>query len=241
MAEQAMQAHGRAPGMTAERERERELLAEAQVASIASPLGLGFAAFALPFFIWGAIFADFFDRATAAYFLIPIALVYGGATQVAAAMWAFRKHDGLLATVFGSYGAFWLTYGTFLWMERAEFLTFGGSTNELLGLFFVSWAVFAVYAWLAAMARGREMNYPMAGALLGAAATFVLAAIAYYADANVWYQIAGWVAMVTAVLGWYTSAAGTINHAVARMVLPTHAAPIGTEIERLERHPEHLI
>lgn len=240
MAEQAMQAAGVAGG-TAAIERERELLAEAQVASVASPLALGFAAFALPFFLWGAIFADFFDRATATYFLIPIALMYGGLAQVAGAMWAFRKHDGLLATVFGSYGAFWLTYGTLLWMEKAEFLTFGASTNDLMGLFFGAWAVFGVYAWLASMARGREMNYAMAAALLGAAATFVLAAIAFSSDANAWYRVAGWVAMVTAVAGWYTSAAAAINHAVGRMIAPTHAAPLGTSIERIERHAEHLV
>lgn len=76
-------------------------------------MALGFAAFALPFFIWGAIYANFFPQATV-FFLIPVALAYGGLAQVAAAIWSFRKHDGLLATVFGSYGAFWLTYGMLL-------------------------------------------------------------------------------------------------------------------------------
>jgi len=239
MAEQAMQMS--AGARPAEIERERELLAEAQVASGASPLALGFAAFALPLFVWGAIFAGFFERATAAYFLIPIALMYGGLAQVAGAMWAFRKHDGLLATVFGSYGAFWLTYGTLLWMEKAEFLSFGADQNGFMSLFFAAWAVFGVYAWLASMARGREMNYAMAAALLGAAAPLVLAAIAYGTDASSWYKVAGWVAMVTGAAGWYTSAAAAINHAIARMVVPTHAAPLGTPIERIERHPEHLV
>lgn len=215
---------------------EREAWAEAQIASVASSLPLGFAAFALPFFVWGAINADFFDQ-SARFFLIPIALMYGGLAQVAAGMWAFRKHDGLVATVFGSYGAFWLTYGTLLWMQNANFLALGTAESDLMGLFFISWFVFGAYAWLAAVPR---RNYAMVATLLVAAATFIAVSVAYYADSASWMKLGGWLAIVTAALGWYTSAAGAINETVHRMVLPTHWAHFGADIEELEHHPAHL-
>lgn len=224
--------------MTTEQERERELLAEAQVASIASPVALGFASFALPLFIWGVINADFFDQSSLT-FLIPVALVYGGLAQIAAAMWSFRKHDGLLALAFGTFGAFWISYGMLLWMQRAEFLRFeAGTEQNLMGLFFLSWAIPAAYIWLAAVARG---NYAIAATLLLADAAFLSVMAGYYADSSTWREAGGWLAVVGAAVAWYTSAAEIINHTVTRMVLPTHYAPLGTDLEQLERHPGHMI
>lgn len=226
------------PTSSAHSEGERNVYAEAQIASIASPIALGFAAFALPLFMWGVINADFFSQSER-FFLIPVALVYGGLAQLAASMWSFRKHDGLLAITFGSYGAFWLTFGTLLWMQHGGFLAYSGSTERnLLGLFFLAWAVPMTYLWAASVARA---HWAMSAALIAGAASFWLVMIAYYADSSAWMQVGGWVAIAAAVIGWYTSAAEVINHTVAKMVLPTHRAALGTDLERLEGHPENLI
>lgn len=219
-------------GATAE--QERELLKEAQVASIANPAALGLAAFALPLFMWGAINADFFDRSRAILFLIPLGLVYGGLTQYVAGMWAFRKHEPLLATVFGSFGAFWVSYSAFLWMQHARFLDLGGDTDNLLGLFFIGWAVFAAYTCVAAV----RVNWALALMLAVLTATFVALAIGFFADSGGWKTFGGWLAMITGVLCWYASAADAINTAFGRIMLPTRVLRLGIPLEPEYRRPE---
>ena len=123
-------------------------------------------------------------------------------------------------------------------MQKSGFLTLGASDDNLMGLFFVSWAVVGAYVWVASMARG---NYALAAALLGAAATLVVLGIAYYADSSPWFKVGGWVGIVTAGLAWYASAATATNHTLAPMILPTHRMPFGTDIARIERHPGHLV
>jgi succinate-acetate transporter protein len=219
-------------GATAE--QERELLKDAQVAAIANPASLGLAAFALPLFIWGAINADFFDRTTAVMFLIPLGLVYGGLTQYIAGMWAFRKHEPFLATLFSAFGAFWVSYAVLLWMERARFFDLGADRNDLLGLFFTGWAIFSVYMLVAAT----RLNRALALMLLALTATFVVVAIGFYADASGWTTLGGWLAMVAGVLCWYASAADVVNSAFGRILLPTRRLRWGDPLEPEYRRPE---
>lgn len=220
-------------GATAE--QERELLKEAQLATIASPATLGLAALALPLFVWGAIYADFFaDRDRAVMFLIPLGLVYGGLTQYAAGMWAFRKHEPVLATLFSSFGAFWVSYAGLLWMQQARFLDLGGDARGLYGLFFAGWAVFAIYMLIAAV----RVNWALALMLLALAATLVVMAIGFFADRGGVLTFGGWLAMIAGVLCWYASAADAINSTFGRIVLPTRTMRWGAPLEPEYRRPE---
>lgn len=178
---------GPAPQVGVAMDEERERLTAAQVAAIANPASLGLAALALPLFLWGVIFADFFDRTSAVMFLIPVGLVYGGLTQALAGMWAFRKHEPLLATLFGTFGAFWLSYAVLLWMENARFLALGTEAGDLYGLFFVGWAIPAV-SLLIAMLRH---NGALALLLTALAAAFIAAAVGFATDTDGWKTAAG--------------------------------------------------
>jgi succinate-acetate transporter protein len=219
-------------GATAE--QERELLKEAQVSTIANPASLGLAAFALPLFMWGAINADFFDRSRSIMFLIPLGLVYGGLTQYAAGMWAFRKHEPLLATLFGSFGAFWVSYATLLWMQHARFLDLGADTDRLYGLFFIGWAIFAAYTCVAAV----RVNWALALMLAALALTYLVVAIGLYGGRSGVTTTGGWLAMIAGVLCWYASAADAINSAFGRILLPTRTLRWGTPLEPEYRRPE---
>jgi uncharacterized protein len=234
MAEESVRDREHVTHYGATAEQERELLKDAQVAAIANPASLGLAAFALPLFIWGAINADFFDRETAVMFLIPLGLVYGGLTQYIAGMWAFRKHEPLLATLFSAFGAFWVSFAALLWMEKARFLDLGADRDDLLGLFFTGWAIFSVYMLVAAT----RLNWALALMLLALTATFVVLAIGFYADASGWKTLGGWLAMVAGVLCWYASAADVVNNAFGRILLPTRSLRWGGALEPEYRRPE---
>ncbi len=46
--------------------------------------------------------------------VLGVALAYGGAAQLLAGMWEFKKGNVFGATVFSSYGAFWLSFWAYL-------------------------------------------------------------------------------------------------------------------------------
>lgn len=86
----------------------RELASE-QVRLIADPAPLGLAAFALTTFLLSMANAGFMP-ASAEPIVFGVALAYGGIAQMLAGMWEFRKGNVFGATVFTSYGAFWLSF-----------------------------------------------------------------------------------------------------------------------------------
>ena len=79
-----------------------------EVASDPAPLGL--AAFALTTFLLSGHNASFIPDAV----WIGPALFYGGLVQLLAGMWEFRNRNVFGATAFSTYGAFWLSLGTFV-------------------------------------------------------------------------------------------------------------------------------
>jgi hypothetical protein len=204
-------------------EQERQILTEAEVAAVANPLALGMAAIALPLFIWSAINAAFYDQGFR-FFVIPAALFYGGLVSALAGMWAFRKHDELLATVLGSLAAFWTTYGALLWMQQDGFLSLGASEGSLLGTFFVPWTVLAASMFVVSLFR---RHWALSATLLGIALTFLFVCIGHYAGGGAWLLIGGWLGLISAVLGWYTSFATLLNAEIGRTILPAASFRLG--------------
>ena len=81
-----------------------EAIGRAPAPADAAPLGWG--AFALPLFVHSAHHA-LGDAAPLLAFWGP-ALFYGGLVQLLAGMWQLRRRDAFGATVFATYGAFWM-------------------------------------------------------------------------------------------------------------------------------------
>src|SRR6185503_17618771 len=125
----------------------RELASE-QVRMIADPAPLGLAAFALTTFLLSLVNAGFMPP-EAEPVVLGVALAYGGIAQVLAGMWEFRKGNVFGATVFTSYGAFWLSFWAYLtfFAERipAEYHA------AAAGWFLISWAIFTALMFVAAL------------------------------------------------------------------------------------------
>ncbi len=86
---------------------------------VADPAPLGLAGFALTTFVLSAHNAGLFGTVGNAI-VIGLAIFYGGAAQFMAGMWEFRNKNTFGATAFSTYGAFWLSLGTYLLL-----ITFG--------------------------------------------------------------------------------------------------------------------
>ncbi|MGH2882147.1 MAG: acetate uptake transporter, partial [Solirubrobacteraceae bacterium] len=99
----------------------------------ANPVALALAGFALSTFILSMFNAHLVNTAGEPI-LYGALLFYGGLAQFLAGMWGFRTGDTFVATIFGSYGAFWLA----LWAIDtlyAKSIPTGGPLNHALWLY----------------------------------------------------------------------------------------------------------
>jgi succinate-acetate transporter protein len=187
---------------------------------VPDPAPLGLAAFALTTFVLSLSNADVYAATPAA---VALAFFYGGAAQLLAGMWEFRRANVFGATAFASYGAFWLSFGIYaLVVENSLHATSDATATFLLG-----WTIFTAYMTVAALR--------VSGAVLSVfvllTVTFALLTIgAYRAPASAtalsdWTKAGGWVGVATAAAAWYASFAGVVNATFRRSVIPTWPMP----------------
>ncbi len=183
--------------------------------SIADPGPLGLAAFALTTFILSTVNAGILNIGTESI-VFSSALFYGGAVQVFAGMWEFRKGNTFGATAFSSYGAFWLAF----WGIGHFFVPGDGVTatqiNQAVGVFLLAWTIFTAYM-LVASARTSTAVFAVFALLT---VTFLLLTVGKFADSSGLTHVGGWLGILTALGAWYASFAGVTNETWKRVVIP---------------------
>ena len=190
----------------------RELASE-QVRMIADPAPLGLAGFALTTFLLSLVNAGVMPK-DAEPVVLGVALAFGGFAQLLAGMWEFRKGNVFGATVFTSYGAFWLSFWAFLTFYA------GGIPKEHLGAaigwYLMGWAIFTSLMLIAALKTTAVL------ALLFAVVdvVFVLLALGALTATSGLTTAGGMVGIVAAALAWYLCAAGVIASTFGKPILP---------------------
>ena len=106
---------------------------------IADPAPLGLAAFALTTFLLSLVNAGIMPKDTEPV-MLGVALAFGGVAQLLAGMWEFRKGNVFGATVFSSYGAFWLSFWAYLTFY-AEGIP-AEHHGVAAGWYLIAWAIF---------------------------------------------------------------------------------------------------
>ncbi len=184
---------------------------EIKESAIADPGPLGLACFALTTFCLSMINAGLVDKA-ATIVVIALALVYGGATQILAGMWEFKKNNVFGATAFSSYGAFWISLGIFDLLATLKLVTV---PPQGVWLFLLAWTIFTFYMWIGSFGTNKALVTTFTLLLLA----FILLTIGAAGNhaAHTW---GGYVGIATAFVAWYTSAAGVMNTVFGRVVLP---------------------
>ena len=202
---------------------EHAATAEVAAASpIADPAPLGLAAFALTTFLLSAANAGWMTKATGSAFL-GYAFAYGGLAQLLAGMWEFRNKNVFGATAFGSYGAFWIGLG--LWALLVEHAAppagvlraiYAAQTVKDLGWILLAWAIFNTYMLL----MSTQTTAAVFAVFLTLEATEVILFIGFFTGSSGTIKAGGYVGIVTALVAWYTSAAGVANGLPGRIKLP---------------------
>jgi succinate-acetate transporter protein len=190
----------------------RELASE-QVRMIADPAPLGLAAFALTTFLLSLVNAGVMPKDTEPV-MLGVALAFGGIAQLLAGMWEFRKGNVFGATVFSSYGAFWLSFWAYLTFY-AEGIP-AEHHGVAAGWYLLGWAIFTSLMLIAALRTTVVL------ALLFAVVdvVFVLLALGAINGSAGLTTAGGVLGIVAAGLAWYLSAAGVIASTFGRPILP---------------------
>jgi uncharacterized protein len=183
------------------------------VPPIADPAPLGLAGFALTTFLLSAANAHW-TRGTGNEWL-GYAFAYGGVVQLLAGMWEFRNRNVFGATAFSTYGGFWI--GLALYVE----LVVPGAKNATQiandqGWIVLAFLIFNTYMLLWSL----FVNKAVLGVFLTLEITEILLVIGNFSsNGTTTLKAAGVVGVITAVVAWYTSAAGVINGMAGRHVL----------------------
>lgn len=191
----------------------------------ADPAPLGLAAFALTTFLLSVNNANWTGGDTA---WIAYALGYGGAVQLLAGMWEFRNRNVFGATAFSTYGGFWIGLGLYV------LLVAPGSHNvdNDLAWILVAFAIFNTYMLL----WSATLNWAVFGVFLTLEATEIVYFIGKFSHSIDLVKASGIVGIITALVAWYTSAAGVING-----MNDTPVLPVGSPLLKLSRSTNERI
>jgi succinate-acetate transporter protein len=192
--------------------------APAVLAPIADPAPLGLAAFALTTFLLSAANANWMGAATGDSWL-GYALAYGGTIQLLAGMWEFRNRNVFGATAFSTYGGFWI--GLFLWVQFvAPHAASAAAASHDLGWILLAFAIFNTYMLI----MSTQLNIAVFGVFLTLEITEIVLFIGNFTMNSSVVHIGGVIGVITALVAWYTSAAGVANGIGGRIALPVGPA-----------------
>jgi succinate-acetate transporter protein len=183
--------------------------AVAQGTGIADPAPLGLAAFALTTFLLSAVNAGWANN-TSGLSWLGYALAYGGLVQLLAGMWEFRNRNVFGSTAFSTYGGFWIGLG--LWVLLAH----ASAAQKDLGWILLAFAIFNTYMMIFAT----QLNTAVFLVFLTLELTEIFLFIGAFAANSTIGKVGGYLGIITALVAWYTSAAGVINGMKGRVVLP---------------------
>jgi uncharacterized protein len=186
----------------------------ATASGIADPAPLGLAAFALTTFLLSAANAGWMTAATGNAFL-GYAFAYGGLCQLLAGMWEFRNRNVFGATAFSSYGGFWIGIGLWFLLVLPHAPSASAADHDL-GWILLSFAIFNTYMML----LSAQVNTAVFAVFLTLELTEIILFIGNFAGSSGTVKAGGYVGVLTALVAWYTSAAGVSNGLAGRFRLP---------------------
>ena len=195
---------------------------------IADPAPLGLAAFALTTFLLSAFNAGWMTSASGLAWL-GYAFGYGGLAQLLAGMWEFRNRNVFGATAFSSYGGFWIGLGLYFVLVGSNLLAhplLAGEFSKDVAWILLAFAIFNTYMLL----WSTQVNLAVFGVFLTLELTEIILFIGNFTGSSGTVKFGGYVGVLTAVVAWYTSAAGVANGMGGRLRVPVGRPLMGPRI-----------
>ncbi|HEY2552963.1 MAG TPA: acetate uptake transporter [Streptosporangiaceae bacterium] len=189
----------------------------APATGIADPAPLGLAAFAGTTFLLSVVNAHWATSSTGDAWL-GYAFAWGGFVQLLAGMWEFRNRNVFGSTAFSSYGAFWIGLGLWALLVHPT----GNQAGKDLGWILLTFAIFNTYMLIIST----QINTAVFGVFLTLELTEIFLFIGNFANNTNIIKIGGVIGVITALVAFYTSAAGVANGLGGRLRLPV-GGPLG--------------
>jgi uncharacterized protein len=172
---------------------------------IADPAPLGLAAFALTTFVLSTVNAGLIPKASEPV-VFGLATAYGGVAQFCAGMWEFKRNNVFGATVFSSYGAFWISFALLAAPLFVMNLLFPGKVTPSaigpgIGVYLLAWAIFTTYMAYVARKHAKVLYI----AFLMLTPTIFLLAFGALLGIPLLGVLGGYLGILVAFLAWYAS------------------------------------
>lgn len=180
---------------------------------IADPGPLGLAGFAMTTFVLSVFNAGILSHSLEAT-VLGLALFYGGAAQLLAGMWEFRKGNTFGALAFSSFGAFWLSF--WYYVAHVAGTLPAADAHKATGLFLLGWTIFTAYMTIASL----RTSGAIAAVFVTLTLTFLFLTIGAFGNYNGLTKVGGYLGLLTALLAWYASFAGVTNATFKRAIVP---------------------
>jgi succinate-acetate transporter protein len=189
----------------------------------ANPVPLGLFAFGTTTFVLSCVNAGIFGMSVTSppNVVIGMALFYGGLTQLLCGMWGFRFGNTFAATVFGTYGSFWLSYATILipWFNVSDgYVGYERDVGSAIGIFLLSFAIITFMMWFSTL----RTNIALVTLFTFLTITFTLLSIAYFkrADGLKVQRAGGFFGIFTAIIAWYIALANLLTKENCGFTMP---------------------
>ncbi|PFH51596.1 hypothetical protein AMATHDRAFT_2875 [Amanita thiersii Skay4041] len=169
--------------------------------SIASPAPFGFFCFASTTFL-SSLYTIQCRGIKTPNVIVGMALFCGGIGQFAAGMWEFPRGNMFDATVFASYGTFWLSYAATFIPGTGILSSYAGNPSELqsaIGIYFVTWSLVTFFFFLIALRRTIS-GAALSGLLL---VSNVLVSMGTLVDNEILTRTGGAFGVASALVGYY--------------------------------------
>jgi uncharacterized protein len=188
---------------------------------IADPAPLGLAAFAATTFLLSAANAGWMSKATGDAWL-GYAFAYGGFGQLLAGMWEFRNRNVFGATAFSTYGGFWIGLGLWALLVAPKAATAGAADHDIAWIL-LTFAIINTYLLI----LSTQVNMAVFLVFLTLEITEIILLIGNFAGSTGTVKFGGYVGLVTALVAFYTSAAGISNGLAGKLRFPVGRPLIG--------------
>lgn len=191
-------------------------MAESTPVIIADPAPLGLAGFGMTTFMLSIFNAGILTGKLEGV-VLPIALIYGGAVQLLAGMWEYRRGNTFGSVAFTSYGAFWITF--YLYVHSIAGSLPAAEAYKATGLFLLSWTIFTGILTIASFGLNGVIKVLFSVLFL----TFLLLTIGTYTSNASIGKVGGYLGIITALVAWYGVLAIVANSTLGREVFPMFA------------------
>jgi len=152
--------------------------------------------------------------------VIGLAVAYGGLAQFIAGQWEFVKGNTFGATVFTSYGAFWISFAGILipgFGSLTPYGTDGVAINNALGIYLTAWGFITFIFFIVSF----RTNAATVLLLFLLTVTFLILAIGRFLISETATEVGGAFGIITALVAFYIAFSTLLHEHNGIFQLPT--------------------